>query len=458
MRDVGQQVEQLWTTLGGVASALDRLTLNARTGYLPSVYDVEGLAIATVSAATLAVAELDAARSGKAEIDAVEVDSLEACAAFRSEALLRPVGWELPNPWDSVAGDYLAKDRWIRLHTNYPYHREATLRVLGVPADRVLVAEAVAQWQASELERRVVQEGGCAATMYSEGEWELLPDGATTLAEPACAFRQLGERAEDLRDERMLAGVRVLDLTRVIAGPECTRVLAAHGADVLRLDPPGFEEVPALLPDMTVGKRCAFVDFATPLGKADFERLLKEAHVLVVGYRSGALDRFGFTLDHIHRLNPSLIVARLNAYGWVGALEHRRGFDSLVQMSCGIAAEGSRVKGVEMPFPLPAQALDHGAGFVLAAAICRALTHQILNGETLHPSTSLIGISNFLKSLPRQDRIADASPIQPELIEADSEWGRLKRAGCPGSIGGIRGRWLVSAGRLGRHEPRFATL
>ncbi|HEX2849254.1 MAG TPA: CoA transferase, partial [Acidimicrobiales bacterium] len=341
-------LSSLWGLLDGPAAALDHVTVTGPPQVLPSVFDVTGWATATVGAATLAVAELLAARCG-VPFPPVEVDGVSASAAFLAEALFRPDGWERPPIWDPVAGDYEAADGWIRLHTNYAHHRESALRVLGASADRTAVGARVATWNAADLETEVVAAGGCAAAMRTRAEWERHEHGRVARREPPVAIHRGGTSAGvDARHALRiptsattpLAGLRVLDLTRVIAGPECTRFLAAWGADVLRIDPPGFAEVPSLLPETTAGKRCAYLDLRARDGAARFEDLARESDVIVSGLRPGALDALGFGDRRLRELNPAVVVARVDAYGWDGPWCERRGFDSLVQMSTGIAARG----------------------------------------------------------------------------------------------------------------------
>ncbi|NND92627.1 MAG: acyl-CoA transferase, partial [Granulosicoccus sp.] len=246
-----------------------------------------------------------------------------------------PIGWELPSSWDAFAGDYCAEDGWIRLHTNAAHHRQAALQVLGQPTDQRELQHRVSRWQASELEAAVVAAGGAAARMMSCNQWQDHVQGRAVNTEPIIAWQQRGrvESGDDLlrfaTPQRPLQGVRVLDLTRVLAGPVSTRFLAALGADVLRIDPPDWQEEGNTL-EMTLGKRCAGLDLRRPDDRACFETLLASAHVLVHGYRRDALAGLGF--DEVARLraNPDLIDVALNAYGWSGPWSKRRGFDSLV--------------------------------------------------------------------------------------------------------------------------------
>src|SRR5262245_52409492 len=275
----------LWASLGGEPGALQALAFAGPARVLPSVYDVTAYAGAAVGVACLAVADLASARSG-APLPPVSVDATHAAAAFLCERLVAPLGWELPPLWNPVAGDYRAEDGWIRLHTNYERHRSAALDTLGVPPERSAVAGAVARWPAETLQDAVVEAGGCAAAMHDRAGWAAHPHGRHAAREPAVAVTTAGREPlagppgrraggeGGAGGEGPLAGFRVLDLTRVIAGPVCTRFLAAYGAEVLRLDPPGFREVPGLLPEVTAGKRRAWLDLAAEPGRRTFEALL----------------------------------------------------------------------------------------------------------------------------------------------------------------------------------------
>jgi hypothetical protein len=440
---------------------------------LPSAFDVTGLATASVAAATLAAAEFLAARTGSTPGE-VTVDSRAACAAFAAEGLFTPVGWSRPEIWDPIAGNYQAADGWIRLHTNYAYHRAVVTRILGA-GERDGVQAAVRRWKAADLETAVVEAGGCAAVMRDRDAWLASPQGAATAGVSAVTVTERPAPAGDNGGlttggglpgggwsagggaGRPFGGIRVLDLTRVIAGPVCTRFLAAYGAEVLRVDPPGFAEVPALLPETTAGKRAAALDLRAADDRAVFESLVRDADVLVTGLRADALARLGYGDDALTALNPALVHASLNAYGWDGPWRDRRGFDSLVQMSCGIAAAGAGAAGHDKPVPLPVQALDHGCGYLLAAAVGRALARRHADSVTARIRASLTGTANVLWSLPRPAE----QPPRPEpgdftLIDAPTAWGPARRAPVPGRIAGVGPCLAIEAGPLGRHQPAWA--
>jgi hypothetical protein len=478
-------LERIWSALDGDPRLTERVRLTGPVGLLPAVYDVGALATATVAAATLAVAELGARRLWT-EVPEVGIDRLSAAAAFRSEALLSAKGWELPPVWDPVAGDYRAADGWIRLHTNYRAHRAAALRTLGIEdadsVDRDQVAAQVRRFGAGDLERQVVAAGGCAAALHTVREWSAHAHGTIAGGEAAIRLERRSAPVDRTQLDRALprsgtgpasgegwaatdggplAGIRVLDLTRVIAGPVCTRTLAAWGAEVLRIDPPQFAEVPVLLPETTVGKHCAAIDLRSPAGRSQFAALVRQADVIVHGLRPGALAGLGFSDRALRRLNPGLCIAVLDAYGWSGPWARRRGFDSLVQFSCGIAAAGGDAAGSDRPVPLPAQALDHATGYLLAAAVCRGLAGRY---DALPPAGvrgALIGTANLLMgeevSLEEQAGVGAGLGMDPEKVTVlrDTAWGPVAAVPQAGTIGGVGGAWRVPAGPLGRAEPIF---
>lgn len=438
----------LWQALGGAPGDAQSLEFTGPPGGLPSRFEVSTLACATIGIATLAAAELWAKRRGEA-LRRVTVDRRLAAAAFRCERLLRPEGWTLAQIWDPIAGDYRAADGWIRLHTNYAHHRAAVLRVLGVPEEKEAVAQAVARRAKDALQEAVIAAGGAAASLRTIDEWADHPQGRALAAEPIVAREG---RADALQEraapDAPLAGVRVLDMTRVIAGPVGTRHLAAFGAEVLRIDPPGFEEMAALLPDMTRGKRCAALDLKSAEGRAVVEGLIAGADVIVHGHRPGALERLGLAPERLRALNPALVLVRSDAWGWSGPWAARRGFDSLVQMSSGIAHPGSEGK----PTPLPAQALDHATGYLIAAAACRALVDRTAVSKLALARTAKLLVDLGQQGDPAAPGLGNVDAL---LEESGSGWGRVRQVPCAARIGGYEVRWPIEAGPLGRHEARW---
>ncbi|MHC6227142.1 CoA transferase [Pseudomonas sp. X10] len=420
------------------------------SGALPSTYAVTELASASIAVAGLALAKLLQEQTGAEPL--VQVD--RRLASFWFASSLRPLGWQAPPLWDAIAGDYATSDGWIRLHTNAPHHRAAVERVLGAANERAEVLRRVAQWPANELERAVVEAGGCAAQMRSWRQWSAHPQGQAVNAEPLI-LQQPGPagitRGWTGTSTQPLAGVKVLDLTRILAGPTASRLLAGFGAEVLRIDPPGWEE-PAVVAEVTLGKRCARLDLRATDDRQVFERLLANTDILLHGYRADALERLGYGPEQRRLLNPGLIDVSLNAYGWSGPWRDRRGFDSLVQMSTGIAHEGMRWRQAERPVPLPVQALDHATGYLMAAAAIHAFAERLRNGRG---ASARLSLARTAKLLIEHGTVSHDLPLAAESEQdldphlEQTPWGPAQRLKGPLSVGETTLRWARGACALG---------
>lgn len=444
-----QYTAAIWQALQGNPALLAAVRHHG-SGDLASCYPVSDFASSSIAAAALAIADLSGLLSGK-QAD-VRVDRRLASMWFAWT--LRPLGWQLPAAWDALAGDYQTRDGWIRLHTNAPHHRQAALQVLGKQAERRQLAQAVATWSAAELEQAIINAGGCAAEMHTVQAWQAHPQGRAVNREPLIHVAQTSPAAApdwQMSAQRPLAGLRVLDLTRVLAGPVASRFLAGFGAQVLRIDPPDWDE-PGVIPEVTVGKRCARLNLHAAADRAVFEGLLSQADILLHGYRASALDRLGYTVAQRQALSPGLIDVSLNAYGWSGPWQDRRGFDSLLQMSAGIAAAGMDWRGADKPVPLPVQALDHATGYMLAASAIRAVRQRLETGcgSLLHMSLArsaalLIDHADYSAQQPFQ---AETEADLAADVEATS-WGPVRRLISPIHIDGTPLHWSLPARNLG---------
>jgi CoA transferase family III len=305
--------------------------------------------------------------------------------AFTSERHFRVRG-EPPAVWAPLSGFWETGDGWVRTHANYPHHRDRLVAALGIADSAAALRARLAGLTALEAEELVVGAGGVAAAVRTEQQWAGHPHGRVVGSLPLLAVSPRGAGPP-----RPVAGARVLDLTRVIAGPVATRTLALWGADVLRIDPPALPEIEWQHLDGGAGKRTARLDVRSPR----FAELAAQADVLVHGYRPGALP-----LAAVLAANPSLVVASLSAWGAAGPWAGRRGFDSIVQAASGIAMIESP-DGVR-PGALPAQALDHSAGYLLAGAVAVLLGR----GGGWSVSTSLARVASELLGADRS--------VQPE--------------------------------------------
>ncbi|MFD9518972.1 CoA transferase [Streptomyces sp. NPDC059979] len=431
---------QAWAALGGAPELVERVRYTGVGDLGEGPLPVRELARATVGVCGLAAAELAAVRDGGASGDALRlvVDEGAVATAFVSERHLRVEG-RAPVTFAPLSGFWQAADGWVRTHANYPHHEAALVRALRLPSPTPeALSAAVAGRTAVEVQELVYARGGLAVAVAQEyGEPQPLVEA---VRETGVRGRVLGRAPEG----RPAAGVRVLDLTRVIAGPVATRTLGVLGADVLRIDPPGLPEADDAYADTGFGKRSARLDLGRAHDRAVFEGLLAEADVVVTGYRPGALERHGLGARELLERRPGLVVAELCAWGWRGPWAGRRGFDSLVQAGYGIAARCG-VDGV--PGVLPAQALDHGTGYLVAAGVLRALAEG--GGRGLR--FSLAGTGSWLvRGLVGGGSGSGGGPAAgggyvagPWLRETGSGYGVLRYAASP------FGEWGVGPSRWG---------
>ena len=331
--------------------------------------------------------------------------------------------------------------------------------MLGVENDRAAVAAAVGSWNATELESAVVAAGGVAGELRSAAEWARHPQGAAVAAEPlvARATTDAGPPGAGWRPtlERPLAGLRVLDLTRVLAGPVSTRLLAGLGAEVLRIDSPDWDE-PAVVPDMTIGKRTARLDFRTVAGVDRLRELLAGADVFVNGYRSDALEQFGLGTAVRRATRPGLVDVVLDAFGYTGPWAMRRGFDSVVQLSAGLADTAMRETRSDRPVALPVQALDQATGYLMAASVLLGLARRARDGIGSEARLSLARTAVELERA-RDATALPAAPV-PQLARTPiaTPWGAAELLEPPVALGGVHLGWDRAPGELGAGPASWA--
>lgn len=409
-------IEEVATAVGVTWDA-GVVALRGSTG-LAGPLDVPGLAVGAVTAQLLAARALQDGAAGALVLGAGHV-----AASFAGERHVRFHGKPAGGGFAPLSRFWRTADGWIRLHGNYAAHHAAATAVLGED-----VASAALDWDAEELETAVVAAGGAAAAVRSATAWAALPPAAAVRERPLVAVTRTAEHAG--RRVR-LSGLRVLDLTRVIAGPVATRALAAHGADVLRVDAPQAPDDVALLRDIGAGKRHVLLDLADRHDRARVEELVAAADVVVQGYRPGALDAHGLDPGSLAERYPHLVVARLSAWGTHGPWGGRRGFDSLVQAATGIAA----VYGdEEAPGALPVQALDHATGHLAAAAVLGLLARQRDEGGGWCAELSLAAAAHHLLAAgPGDEQPGPPQDPAPWLVELPTPAGPVTVVRPPGA-------------------------
>jgi crotonobetainyl-CoA:carnitine CoA-transferase CaiB-like acyl-CoA transferase len=451
----------LWTLAGGEASALDAVTLTGQEPQLPSSFRVAAAAQASIAATAMAAAQIWQLRSGQSQ--AVAVDMRHAVVECRSERYLRVDGKPPPPAWDAIAGIYRTRDqRFVRLHTNFPHHRDAVCKVLNCRPERDEVQAALRQWDGEAFEAAAYAGGAVVALMRSYAEWSDLPHARALAALPPLSIEKIGEAAPRPwpAGDRPLAGLRVLDLSRVIAGPVAGRTLAAHGADVLLISGPALPAIPWLTIDTGRGKLTSFVELGSEQGRQCLRDLLAEADIFSQGYRPQALAALGFSPQETARISPGIVHVSLSAYGHAGPWAERRGFDSLVQTATGFNHAEGEAAGVEGPKELPAQMLDHASGYLMAFGAMMARARQSREGGSWHVRVSLAQTGRWLWNLGRvADGLATtdlkADSVLGFVEEIPSGFGPLRAVRHSAQLSKTPAFWTRPAMPLGSHPPHW---
>jgi len=467
-------LESLWSLAGCDAAALNDIRLTGDDPGLPSVYRVGALASATIGAAALAAAQCHRLRTGRHQ--RVEVEQRRALAVFRSERYLRIDDGAAPQLRDPLMGFYETRDgRWIQLHTNFPHHRQGVVGLLGCEDDLAAVRAAIREWDGAALDQALADAGLCAALIRSPDEWAALPQAAALASLPLIEIERIGDappqpigratsRTRDAAgagDARPLGGVRVLELSRIIAGPVAGRTLAQHGADVLLINGPHLPNIAPLVIDNGRGKRSAFLDLRREQQRATLHTLVQEADVFVQAYRPGALAEHGFGPEALAQARPGIVYVSVCAYGRTGPWAQRRGFDSLVQSASGIAWTEREAAGTSAPKHLPCQALDHATGFLAAFGAMVALMRRAVQGGSWHVRVSLAQTGHWLQSL---GTIADGwrtpelglDDVRDLMQTMESPFGKVLAAAPAETMSATPPRFDRPPVPLGTDEARWA--
>lgn len=466
MQSSADILKDIWTSAGGDQAALARVRLTREEPQIPSSFRVAVAGQTTIAAAGLAAAEIWRLRSGQAQD--VSVDMRHAVAECRSERYLRVDDKPPPPAWDAIAGVYKTGDnRFVRCHTNFPHHRDAVCKVLGCEAEREQVQAALMQWTGEDFETAAYAAGGVVALMRRYDEWSALPQARALAELPLISIEKIGEAPPkpwpqgSSNNDRPLAGLRVLDLSRVIAGPVAGRTLAAHGADVLLVSGPELPAIPWLTIDTGRGKLTTFLELKSEAGRAQMRELLKDADIVSQGYRPRALAALAFAPEDVANINPGIVYVTLSAYGHAGPWAERRGFDSLVQTTTGFNHAEGQAAGIDGPKELPAQMLDHATGYLMAFGAMMAKARQAREGGSWHVRVSLAQTGRWLWNLGRLDGGLNTPDITDEAVHAafiesvPSGFGTLKAVRHSALLSTTPARWRRPAMPLGSHPPQW---
>ncbi|NNE94649.1 MAG: hypothetical protein HKN24_01315 [Acidimicrobiales bacterium] len=435
--EIRAALEPFWNTTGDSAAP----TFTATDAVDDHSAFRTGLAASTSVAAVLAsVAEL-------AGEPIARLDQSLALASFTTHA--RVEGEPLPK-WASLSGFYrTADDRFVQLHCNFPHHAAGAARRLGVPQERLAFERAIAGWEAAELESALIADGMIGAMYRTLDEWAEHPHAVATADLPLIEITTLAEgnasNATPGAHDLPLSGLKVLDCSRVLAGPAAGQALANLGAAVLRIGAEHLPTVETCVIATGTGKRNTHLDLRTADGRETFAGLVGEADVVIDAFRPGALEQHGFGASDIAAISSRTSVVQISAFDWTGPWAMRRGFDSIVQTTTGIALAGAEMSNSETPVHLPVQSLDYATGYFAAAAAIRAVHRFRAEGRTSLTRLSLLRTRNWLLELGGPTPFTPGSiiPTADQLQTTDSDFGRVEL------VRPFAGRWAHGPQRLG---------
>jgi crotonobetainyl-CoA:carnitine CoA-transferase CaiB-like acyl-CoA transferase len=431
---------------------------------LPTPFRIGTAGAATLAATGIAAADLWDMRTGRWQD--VAVDVRQATASLRSGLYLKVANAEVSAARNPIMGVYPAKNgRWSYIHTNFPNHRAAALQVLGVADDREAVAQAIARWDAADLEEAIIAAKGAGGMVRAATEWSAHPQSAAIAALPLLEIVRIGDSPPEPLPpgDRPLSGIRVLDLTRVLAGPTCARTLAEHGADVLKITAAHLPNLGYQEYDTGHGKLAAELDLREQRDRETLLRLIGQADVFSQGYRPGSLGARGLSPEALAAIRPGLVYVSLSAFGHAGPWASRRGFDTVVQTVSGITTRQAEVIPGKTPGPqfYPVSAIDYCTGYLMAFGAMIALARRAREGGSWLVRISLAQVGRWIVDLGEvpaaaaQGVPAEFTPQELDRWSMVSETpaGPLRHLKPVVQMSETPPRWARPSVPLGYHQP-----
>ena len=433
---------------------------------LPTPFRIGVAGATTVAASGLAAAELWELRTGRRQ--EVAVDLRQAAASLRSGHYMSLGDGKVSAARNSIMGVYPSRDgRWSYLHCNFPNHRAAALKVLGVAEDRDAVARAVAAWNAADLEEAIIAAKGAGGMARTKEEWAKHPQAAAIAALPLMEIIRIGDSAAEPlpAGNRPLSGIRVLDLTRVLAGPTCARTLAEHGADVLKITAAHLPNLGYQEWDTGHGKLSAQLDLRVPGDVELLHGLVRQADVFSQGYRPGSLANRGLSPEELAALRPGLVYVSLSAFGHSGPWASRRGFDTVVQTVSGMTIRQAETVPGKTPGPqfYPVSAIDYCTGYLMAFGAMVALARRAREGGSWLVRISLAQVGKWIVDRGEVPAVA-LKDVPAELSRAELDrWsmvsetpsGPLRHLKPVVQLSETQPHWGRPSVPLGYHRPEW---
>lgn len=412
------------------ADHIGNVTITGNDPILPSPFLIGEAGAAAIAAYGFLASELWYSKNKRQQ--RINISVKDAAIAQRSHEYLKVIDGENQDLWSPISGFYQTEDnRWIQFHCNFPHHKQGVIDLLGCEDTKSSVAESVKHWKADILEEKLSNLGMCAAIVRTPSEWQSHPQAKAVQALPLMEIIKIGDSAPEPlpQGNRPLSGIKVLDLTRVLAGPVCGKILAEQGATVMLISSPNLPYILPLVMDTGFGKLSAFLDLNKQSDKAQLIKLIKEADIFSQAYRPNGLANKGLSPTELAKLRPGIIYISFSAYSHVGPWADRHGYDSLVQSATGIVYEQS---GGGKPQHLPAQSLDYITGFLAAFGAMEALRRRTVEGGSYLVRLSLAQTAHWFKQLGRvtsdfsKCQIPTREQIKDMLTQRQTAFGNLE--------------------------------
>ncbi|KAM0492311.1 hypothetical protein ACHAP8_009996 [Fusarium lateritium] len=466
-------VHDIWLGLDLPKTALSSVKLPGAEGpALPSSFKIGILAQASIALSALTAAQIHAHRN-RVPVPQVTAPLKHAAIEYASERLYTINDQPIPAR-GTIGGLHKTSDGYVRIHDSFPNHVEGTLKLLRLPlgANKQQVSEKTAKWAAIDLENCATVEGKTAIyALRSYEQWDQLPQSRAVRNFPI-TIKQFSQsspssipRAMESGNTKCLQGLRVVEMSRVIAAPLCGKTLAAHGAEVIWVTSPNLPDLPVLDREFSRGKKTVQLDIHNEDDHEKLLGLLRECDVFVQGYRPGSLASYGLSQEDLMKINPNIIVANMSAFGPDGPWSGRRGFDSMVQTCSGMnVSEAEHAGQGEAARPLPCQALDHSGGYMLAVGVMAAVYHRAIKGGSWRVDVSLAGMMKYLRSLgqyPGSSGFDAKDYKRPEDVPEEyfetggTAFGIMKSIKHSASIVGVQVGWDRMPKPLGSDSPAW---
>jgi crotonobetainyl-CoA:carnitine CoA-transferase CaiB-like acyl-CoA transferase len=398
----------------------------------------------------------------------VAIDVRHAAATCQSSKLMLKAenggGWKpVQSPFmehmRSITQPWRTKDgRWYLPHFNLPHLHDRVIGVLKCESDADAVSKAVAKWDSHDLEEAVAAARACGSIVRSNAEWLAHPHGEMLSGKPLVEITKIGD-SDPIpfpKGERPLSGIKVLDLTRILAGPIAARTLAEHGADVLMVAAEHLPQVPEHVMDTSHGKRSCFLNLNKTEDVATIRKLVRNADVFSQGYRPGIMDKLGMSPEQLAEEHPGIIYLSVSCYGHGGPFSNRGGWEQIAQCTTGICLDN----GDERPKLLPASACDYTTGYNGAYGVLLALARRAREGGSYHVRVSLCRSGMYIYKqghvrYPEAEMGLSRAELDAIMIESTGGHGTLKHLAPVLSLSETKPYWDKPSPVLGSSRAEW---